>query len=126
MDEDDETGRLHRAFEEGRYRERIDGRLNSHEKRLNAINGSIDRAATQTTEMRESIDKVHQAIGELVAAQATRDAVELARAKQLKDANEKQISGRQFWIGVAMIVVTLIVGVIAQHNIHIGAFLGVL
>lgn len=116
------------AYEEGRHRERLDGRLNNHEARLDAINGSVDRAARATTDLSVRVRALHDEITKLVTAQATRDAVEgaraqqrqdteEARAEQLREANEKQISTRAFAIGVAMVIVTLIGMIVAQTHL---------
>jgi chromosome segregation ATPase len=111
------------AFEEGRHRERIEGRLNSHEQRLNAINGSIDRAAEATEALEETVRALHAQIEMLVNEQRTRDELEKFRAaerkladekrtEQVRLANQQQISRRDFMLGVAILTV-MILGLIA-------------
>ena len=111
------------AFEEGRHRERIEGRLNSHEARLNAINGSIDRGTKATNGLRLDVQKLHEEFSKLVEAQRVRDAVEADRTRQLRKANEKQISTRAFVIGVATVIVMLIGVIVAVLNVHPAASL---
>jgi hypothetical protein len=119
------------AFEEGRHRERIEGRLNNHEIRLNAINGSIDRGTNATLDLQASIGALHGEITRLTNAFELREALEkdrieahkaaeARRTDQLREANEKQISNRSFWIGVGMILVTLFGVIITQTHLLSG------
>lgn len=108
-----------RAFEEGRRRERIDGMLTSHEHRLNAINGSIDRSAKSMDdlrrEVRTAVETMRTALGKVEQAQQLREAHEDGIQQAVSAANEKQISSRQFWLGVVAIAATLMAAVIASH-----------
>lgn len=133
--EERRTGDRERAIEEGRRRERVDGRLNSHEARLNAINGSIDRGTRATNELRNTVSALHEEVSTLVADLKTRDAIEAERAEQqakadakrteqVRIANEKQVSTRAFVIGVGLIVVSILVALYAKSSIHIGLILG--
>lgn len=122
VSEETEQQRIRRArdlaYEEGRRRQEVDGTLKNHEARLNAINGSIDRGTRATNELRESVRRLHDDFRAFLADQRTRDEVAKFRATEHKEAdekrteavrlaNEKQISGRAFWIGVVTIVVML-------------------
>lgn len=105
------------AYAAGRRDAEVDVTLRSHEKRLNAINGSIERHAQATFSLGQKVDAQGERIeaidgklDQVVATLATNAAVEQDRVKQVRDANEKQISSRTFWVGVAAICATLIVG----------------
>ncbi len=107
------------AFEEGRHREQVDGRLNSHEARLKAINGNIARQADETSKLKLGVGGVGDKLDALIVAQQTRDAVAAATEDVLKDharktqtaaesAKNSQISNRMFLVGVAAVIATLL------------------
>lgn len=98
------------AYAKGRKDAQVDARLDGHEKRLNAINGSIDRHAHEAAQLRKTIEQVDGKVDGIVATLDKNAAVEEERVAQIKDANEKQISTRTFWLGVATICVMLLVG----------------
>ena len=102
------------AFERGRRGAFVDAAIDSHEKRLNAINGSIDRHARETLKLRGSVEDLRDQFKEFTGAVAARAAVEADRAKQLERANDQQISNRTFWLGVITIVVMIVAAFIAS------------
>lgn len=96
------------AMEEGRRRERVDQRLGSHEARLNAINGSIDRG-------NERIGRVEDKLDTLLTEMRTQKELTSAAAS-------KQINSRQWFSGIAIVVFTLFLVIIALLTaIHGGA-----
>lgn len=113
MDESNEQREMRArdlAIEEGRRRERVDGQLNSHELRLNAINGSIERGATATANLKTSVDELRDEIH-------TKNAVDTALHAAIATANEKQISTRAFTLGVLAILIPMIV--LLAHAAHV-------
>src|SRR6202140_1643356 len=89
------------AEERGRRQQIVDGRLDEHDRRLAAINGSIDRAARAQEEMGRRLD------GALAKMQAAED-ISTALAKSARDAVTKQLSRREFWLGVLAIAAALL------------------
>jgi chromosome segregation ATPase len=102
------------AYEQGRRDSDVDSRLRSHENRLNAINGSIERHAHQAAKLRESIEDLGDKIDAVNQALSTKAALEAERNKQLETANDKQISTKAFWLGVAAIVAAIVAPIIAH------------
>lgn len=103
------------AYQQGRRDSDVDSRLLSHERRLNLINGSIERHARQAEALKNSILELGDKIDKIDANLATRAALEAERVKQVQEANEKQISNKMFWLGVAAIIATILGAVIASH-----------
>jgi hypothetical protein len=104
------------AYALGRREADVDAHLRSHENRLNAINGSIEKHAKNAAALSASIDELGDKIDRVAASLVTRDAVEAERTDQLKRANEKQISNKMFWLGVAAIIATILGAIIASHG----------
>ena len=102
------------AYAQGRRDSDVDSRLRSHENRLNAINGSIERHANEAAKLRESIGGLGDKIDAVNQSLATRAALEAERVKQIEKANDKQISTKAFWLGVAAIVAAIIAPIIAH------------
>lgn len=107
------------AFERGRREAFTTAEIDSHERRLNLINGSIEKHAREAVRLRNSISGLSDKVDALAASLATKAAVEADRDRQLKRANDQQISNRTFWLGVATIMVTLLIAVVSSH---IGVF----
>lgn len=105
------------AFKRGQREASIDAELDSHEKRLNAINGSIERNVREAANLRRTIEALGDRIDEIAAHLATKAAVETDRNDQLKRANDQQISNRTFWLGVTAIIVTLIAAFVASGRL---------
>ncbi len=95
------------------------GHINSHESRLNAVNGNIRLAAKRSEEQTQSIDSLHDSIRDLVAKAETKEAVDLALQKRLEDAQKSQL-GRwsAFWAAAAVIVTLLGVMVALLSAVH--------
>jgi sugar-specific transcriptional regulator TrmB len=108
------------ARAQGRREAEVDGRLDAHEKRLNAINGSIDRAAKRSEETTHGLSQLSEKVDALIAQQHTREAVADALRQEVKRANEKQIGKIGFYISTAAVVVTLL-GVIFSVLIGVHA-----
>jgi predicted nucleic acid-binding Zn-ribbon protein len=78
-----------RAFRRGQESAALKAKVESHEKRLNALNGSIDRSTAALRQLEKTVDK----IGEQVRGSA---AVTATRAEDAKAAAEKGLSTRTF------------------------------
>ena len=102
------------AYAQGRRDSDVDSRLRSHENRLNAINGSIERHANEANALRKSIGHLGDKIDDVMAALEKKEAIEADRVKQIAKANDKQISTKAFWLGVAAIVAAIIAPIIAH------------
>jgi chromosome segregation ATPase len=105
------------AYQQGRRDSDVDARILSHERRLNAINGSIERHANEAAALKNSIVQLADKIDEVMAELKTKKAVEADRVKQIKAANEKQISNKMFWLGVATICAMIFVGFYANGGV---------
>jgi uncharacterized protein (DUF885 family) len=121
MEDDSERDRAFKvAYTQGRRDADVDSHLRSHENRLNAVNGSIVENARIVAQLQDSIqttgDSLEKKIDAIAATLVTRDAVEADRNRQLKEANEKQISRRTFWLGVVAICVTALIGILAKSH----------
>lgn len=96
--------RILEAEAKGRREQLVDSRLDGHEARLNAINGSISRSAAAqeatNVELRRLIAKVDKSEG-IAAA--------LSKAS---------VSRREFWLGVFAVLAVLI-GAIISSGVHI-------
>jgi predicted nuclease with TOPRIM domain len=104
------------AYQQGRRDSDVDARLRSHENRLNAINGSIDRHANEAKALRNSIDDLGDKIDAVNQSLATKAALEAERVKQIAQANDKQISTKAFWLGVAAIMAAILGPYLASHG----------
>jgi hypothetical protein len=88
------------AEERGRRQQLVDGRLNSHEERLDSINGSIERSAlAQEATARE--------LAKLSAKIDTAEAVAVA-------VNKAAVSRREFWLAFGAIIAILIGAIISS------------
>jgi HKD family nuclease len=83
-----------RAFQRGQESAQMKGQLASHERRLDAINGSIDRSAKAQERMGERLDALKAAFEQNIA-------IAQARAEDAKQAAERQVSTRTFLLGLA-------------------------
>jgi CHASE3 domain sensor protein len=99
------------AYAQGRREADVDSHLRSHETRLNAINGSIERHAQNAQALKDSIVELGGKVDAIAATLVAQREVEEDRVQQIKDANEKQISNKQFWVGVATICAMIVIGV---------------
>lgn len=91
------------AFEAGQRKQLVDTQLNSHEARLNALNGSLERTAEQLSALKDVVRKML-------------DAIE-ARDEFEKEAVDHQISNRMFWSGIAMMIIVLAGVILAAAHI---------
>jgi len=81
------------AFQRGRETAMIEARLNGHDARLDAINGSIDRTGNELRSVGEKLSRLDDAFRQSVAVAA-------ARADDAKKDAEKQVSTRTFILGL--------------------------
>lgn len=82
-----------RAFQRGQAAAKMKGQLESHEKRLNAINGSIERSTRAQERTNERLDALKNAFEQSIA-------IASARAEDAKTTAEKQVSTRTFVLGL--------------------------
>lgn len=95
-----------RAFERGRESAQLKAQVQSHERRLDAINGSIDRGA-------KAQEHTASKLRDLTATVERTAAIALARGEDAKLAAEKQVTKREFVLGLIS-AVAIISGVLAQ------------
>lgn len=104
---DDETSQqreakaLRLAEERGRRQQEVDGRLDEHDRRFERINGSIDRSARAQEKVEERLTAVARKVDEVMAKLRASEEVSAALAKAA-------VSRREFWLGVAAVVVVLV------------------
>jgi hypothetical protein len=96
------------AEDRGRRRQIVDGRLDDHDRRLNAINGSIERSAEAQEQLGVKVAGVERRVDEVLSKMRTAEQVSSALAKSAQDAVTKQLSRREFWLGVAAIAAALL------------------
>lgn len=89
------------AEDRGRRRQIVDSRLDEHDRRLKAINGSIERSARAQEALGRRVDEV-------LAKMQTAEEVSAALAKSAQDAVTKQLSRREFWLGVAAVAAAIL------------------
>lgn len=99
------------AYQQGRRDADVDTRLLSHEKRLNAINGSIERHAQNAAKLAASLERTRESleskIDSLIASQATHAALDAQLAQQQQQDGVSLVNARMFVIGVVTVVVML-------------------
>jgi phage-related minor tail protein len=118
MEDDSERDRAFKvAYTQGRRDADVDSHLRDHENRFKAINGSIEKHAQNAQALKDSISELSEKVDGIAGTLVTRDAVEADRNRQLKEANEKQISRRTFWLGVTAICATVLVGFLKSHGV---------
>jgi len=94
------------AYERGRREQQVDSRLDGHDRHLKAINGSIERGAKATERVEDKVDKLSEQL-------RVEGAVSRALAEQATKAIQKQVSTRDFRIGVATVVIMLLGVIVA-------------
>lgn len=109
------------AYQQGRRDADVDARLLGHERRLNAINGSIERHAKNAEKLAHTMDSrcdgIEDKLDALITAQQTRDAIEEDRQKteaEAEESAERGLSHKQFWLGTIIIAsATVLAAVLA-------------
>lgn len=82
-----------RAYQRGQASMAMQGQIESHERRLNAINGTIERGTQTTRALTQEIADLRNSFEQSVAVTA-------ARAADAKKAAEAQVSTRTFLLGL--------------------------
>jgi uncharacterized protein (DUF885 family) len=111
-----ETDRVRRAnqlaYAQGRREADVDAHLRSHENRLDAINGSIEKHARNVAKLEATMDKrcdtIEDKLDALLTANSAREAVEQDRVAQVTQANEQSISKRSYWLGIFGLIVAIL------------------
>ena len=101
-----ENERIGEAEAKGRREQLVDSRLDHHEERLDAINGSVARAAKASEALGDKVDT-------LAAKIDKHEAINEALALAAKEAISASISRKDFLVGVGLLIVML-VGTIAS------------
>jgi len=107
-DQGREAKAIQLAEQRGRREQVVDGRIDEHDRRLNAINGSIERSAKAQEVLGTRVAGVERRIDEVLAKMKTAEEVSQALAQSATDAVSKQLSRREFWLGVAAIAGALV------------------
>jgi hypothetical protein len=97
-----------RAYDRGVERTRDQGKLQSHEERLDAINHSIENTGRELALLKEEVRNVRSDL-------KMRDKVAAALAAVVKDRAEKQVSTRTFLLGVAGLAVVIILAIVGAR-----------
>lgn len=109
-DREREDKALKLAYERGRREQQVDGRLDSHDRHLATINGSIQQGA-------EATERVENKVDALAAQIATEGAIGKALAHQATDAINRAMSRRDALVGAgvlgAMLLGTFVTALIA-------------
>lgn len=92
----------------GRRQQEVDGRLDGHDKRFALINGSIERGAIAQEKLVGELAAVKKGLADVASKQETAAAVSKALAKAA-------VSRREFWLGVAAVVVVLLAALLQGH-----------
>ena len=92
------------AYAKGRESMRIDAHLETHDRQLAAINGSVERGARETGRLAERVGQLEQAFTKYVTVAQTRSEV-------AADLAAKSLSSRQFWVGLVAAVAAVAIAV---------------
>jgi phage shock protein A len=102
------------AYEAGKREAQVDGTLEAHERRLNAINGSIDKTGRSVTDLATSVDSLSDKLDQVTNGLNMRDAVQRALSDKVEEANsnmkeatERQISSIGFYLATAGVIATI-------------------
>ncbi len=82
--------------------ERVDVRLNQHEQRLNAINGSVTKAADNLQRVDDRVGGLHKKFDAAATEQKTRDAVNVALIEASASKGARKLTSYQIFGIVAM------------------------
>lgn len=101
------------AYQQGRRDADVDAHLRalantqaSHEKRLSAINGSIERHALNAARLEKSIDRLRESVEGKAAVEADRD-------QQRLRAESQQVTHRTLWLAAGTVFVPLLGVIVA-------------
>ena len=101
----------HKAYKQGLADADTQAVLNSHEERLNTINGSIRRSATANEKLSENIIELKENTSKRLYAIENRsksaDETQDAIATLLQTQQKNRLSKREFYIASAMLAVVL-------------------
>src|SRR6202008_3053751 len=86
----------------------VDGRLDGHDRRLAAINGQLERGARATELLANRITQLDGSIDALASDLKTKAAVADALRARADLAIKQQVTKREFWLGVAVVIVAIL------------------
>lgn len=108
-----EAERIALAEQRADERARVESRLTSLETNLARTTGSVDdrleRIDVKVERLQNSFQRVERQQGE-------RDAATQAQASAIEKAGEKMISARQFWLGLAAVIVSVAALFLSQQH----------
>lgn len=88
----------------------VDGRLDGHDRKFDAINGQLMRGATATETVADRLGRVETAVAGLVAELKTGRTVDAALrvndemiAKKAEAVTKKTMGRREFWLSIAVV-----------------------
>lgn len=107
------------AFEEGEWRAETRAHIDSHESRLNAVNGNIRLAAKRSEEQIRSFEGLRDEVRGLGTSAKQKEAVDLALQQSIENARKLQQGKRSaFWAAAAVIVTLLGVTIALLSAVH--------
>lgn len=86
----------------------VDSRLDGHDRRLAEINGQLVRGARATELVAERLQTLTSSVVDLRTEIHTKDAVTEALRERTEAGLRSQVSKREFWIGVMIVVCAII------------------
>jgi chromosome segregation ATPase len=89
-----------RAYQRGQATAKLKAQVESHERRLSAVNGSIERNANEMHNLAGTVSKLGEDFRQSVAITAD-------RAQAAREAAERQVSTRTFILGLIGAVVAI-------------------
>jgi chromosome segregation ATPase len=104
------------AYDRGRVEARTASHLAEHDRHLERLERAYQEALTALEGLRQALANLQSEIQSIREEAVARENVDKALHAQVKEANEKQISNRTFWLGVAAIVVSILVAFYAKSH----------
>jgi TolA-binding protein len=116
------------AYERGRSAARIDEQISALQEDIRGLRGSVQEMTTSQVQIRREvesrIDEVEKRLTDLRSAVSQRDVVATELAKQRdradvarREVEQKGVSTRMFWIGVATVIVMMAALIFAASGI---------
>lgn len=102
-----ERGR-HEAEERGRRQQRVDSRLDGHDQEIRALRTSLTGVSTK-------LGNVEDKVIDLTEAVKRREAVAQALAESAAKLVEKQLSVKNFYVGVGLVLASVIGLFLSAH-----------
>lgn len=104
-DEHREQREVREAEQRGAERQKVASRLDGHDRELSELRRSLGG-------VEGSLRNVSSALHQLTEKVTQREVVSEALTKAAQDAVARQVSRREFWLGVGVIAATIIAGLL--------------